>query len=458
METTIEGKSEFEEHPASGATGATNENEEADRKHESGNSPKPTEEKTVHSDIEEGSSKYHPGGFHPVYIDDVYNGRYKVLSKIGYGVYSTVWLVKDLHQESTDGTEYYAMKVLSAMCYGTGEDIFELEILRHLRSGDEDQVGYRHICHLINDFTVKGPNGNHVCLVFELMGETLNFFGGRFVESRIPYAVMRRFAIQLICAVDFAHCHGVIHTDIQPSNIFVKFRNRSQIESYLSETPVPDQDREEQKYTPVPSSPLSNYYLKEVDNLAELDIALGDWGVATWADKHLSEHIQPVALRAPEVLLRAPWDHNVDWWNFGAILLEMYRAIRMFSGLVPPDGHYEVKQHISEIVDLFGPFPKSLLEKGDKELVREVFDDQGGIIIKDGNEKLSRPSLDHEVWTPGLNEEDREDFVSFLRFVMKVDPAERPEGVDMLRHVWIQALPPLPEGEEEEAGDSGEES
>jgi serine/threonine-protein kinase SRPK3 len=47
-------------------------------------------------DIEEGRDEYRPGGFHPVYIGDVYAGKYKVLNKIGYGAYSTVWLVKDL--------------------------------------------------------------------------------------------------------------------------------------------------------------------------------------------------------------------------------------------------------------------------------------------------------------------------------------------------------------------------
>jgi hypothetical protein len=49
--------------------------------------------------IEEGSVAYRPGGFHPVYIGDVFNDRYKVLNKIGYGIYSTVWLVKDLKNE-----------------------------------------------------------------------------------------------------------------------------------------------------------------------------------------------------------------------------------------------------------------------------------------------------------------------------------------------------------------------
>lgn len=45
--------------------------------------------------VEEGKSAYHPGGFHSVYISDVYGGKYQVVNKIRYGRYSTVWLVKD---------------------------------------------------------------------------------------------------------------------------------------------------------------------------------------------------------------------------------------------------------------------------------------------------------------------------------------------------------------------------
>lgn len=47
-------------------------------------------------DVDEGRAAYRPGGFHPVYIGDVFNERWKVLNKIGYGRYSTVWLVRDL--------------------------------------------------------------------------------------------------------------------------------------------------------------------------------------------------------------------------------------------------------------------------------------------------------------------------------------------------------------------------
>lgn len=51
---------------------------------------------TNFQDIEEGRDVYRLGGFHPVYIGDAYHNKYKVLNKIGYGLYSTVWLARDL--------------------------------------------------------------------------------------------------------------------------------------------------------------------------------------------------------------------------------------------------------------------------------------------------------------------------------------------------------------------------
>ena len=39
---------------------------------------------------------YQPGGHHPVHLGDVYNDKYRVIHKLGYGSYSTVWLARDL--------------------------------------------------------------------------------------------------------------------------------------------------------------------------------------------------------------------------------------------------------------------------------------------------------------------------------------------------------------------------
>lgn len=55
--------------------------------------------KRLHSSIafsEESITRYCKGGYHPVRIGDIFNhDKYKIVSKLGYGVYSTVWLASD---------------------------------------------------------------------------------------------------------------------------------------------------------------------------------------------------------------------------------------------------------------------------------------------------------------------------------------------------------------------------
>lgn len=57
-----------------------------------------------------GSSSCNPvvaGGYHPVKVGELYKqGQYVVLHKLGWGHFSTVWLVKDVSTE-----QLYAMKV-----------------------------------------------------------------------------------------------------------------------------------------------------------------------------------------------------------------------------------------------------------------------------------------------------------------------------------------------------------
>jgi serine/threonine-protein kinase SRPK3 len=36
-----------------------------------------------------------PGGYHRVVIGDIFNERYVVLEKLGWGHFSTVWLARD---------------------------------------------------------------------------------------------------------------------------------------------------------------------------------------------------------------------------------------------------------------------------------------------------------------------------------------------------------------------------
>ncbi|CAG8897677.1 unnamed protein product [Penicillium egyptiacum] len=398
---------------------------------------------------EEDHTLYRPGGFHPVHLGDVFNYHYEVLRKLGYGRYSTVWLVKDQRQDdfvtvllmgrslivSFRTGCYGALKVLSAECYDGSQDISELEVLTRLRDSDPKHDGHRHIPMLVDSFKHLGPNGHHLCLVLEPMGENLRTFGTLFAKDQVPSSIMRRFGQQLLLASDYAHRSGVIHTDIQPRNIMIQIPDLSIIDDYLKNT-TPDPMAYDPSSDPlaIVSHPLKDFYIRGSTDLMTLDVALCDWGSASWINHHPTELIQPVLLRAPEVIIGASWGPSVDIWNLGAVLLEVLDAVRMFDGrTMQTGGVFQTKHHLEEIVALFGPFPPHLLALGDPKIVAEYFDDQGNI-----RNPTPRPKAFLENWIESITGNDKEEFVMLLRSMMKIDPDDRPTAKESLSEAWFQ--------------------
>lgn len=50
--------------------------------------------------------KHVPGGYHPAMIGDLLDGRYRIVDKLGFGGYSTIWLCQDIRLR-----RYVAVKV-----------------------------------------------------------------------------------------------------------------------------------------------------------------------------------------------------------------------------------------------------------------------------------------------------------------------------------------------------------
>jgi serine/threonine-protein kinase SRPK3 len=93
------------------------------------------------------------------------------------------------------------------------------------------------------------------------------------------------------------------------------------------------------------------------------------------------------------------------------------------------------QRHLAEIFRFFGPFPKRLPEKGNQDLVREVFDKEGRVKTK--HQVLTGPDLGSQEWMPGLASDLSEKFESFLCLLMRIDPEDRPTPEIILRHPWL---------------------
>lgn len=108
----------------------------------------------------ESLEKYTRGGYHPVMIGDVLNKRYQIVDKLGHGGYSTVWLARDTQQEL-----YVALKVgISDSRLHETAVLKRLSDLKPRTSSDlVTSSGHDAIPRLLDEFTVRGPNGTHPC-------------------------------------------------------------------------------------------------------------------------------------------------------------------------------------------------------------------------------------------------------------------------------------------------------
>lgn len=122
-------------------------------------------------------------------------------------------LEKTSSESKPRSKQHVALKILTADSYGQGSDIFELDILKHIRAQRASNPGANHVLGLLDDFEHCGPNGNHVCLVFKAMGPTMARYRHLFPKPRVPLPLLRDISKQLLTALSFLHdtCR-VIHT------------------------------------------------------------------------------------------------------------------------------------------------------------------------------------------------------------------------------------------------------
>lgn len=150
---------------------------------------------------------YCKGGFHPIHLDDILQNRYRIVNKLGYGSYGTIWLVEDL-----DSGRYVALKVLSAEA---SKESSEVTIRRHLKQrqiNDRGSNGQEFLIEFLDDFEVEGPNGTHHCIVTEVLGPSISadveeIYG----EERYPIAIAKKIVAQVIRGVAYLHKCWVVH-------------------------------------------------------------------------------------------------------------------------------------------------------------------------------------------------------------------------------------------------------
>lgn len=158
------------------------------------------------SDVE-SLEDYVPGGYHPIMIGDMlYGGKYRIVGKLGFGGYSTVWLAQE-----TQAKCYVAVKVGT-----TNSPSREVNILRQLRRQFQASAavpfpacqGRNSIAYALDEFQVEGPKGTHPCYTMPVAACDLRTAS---YSELFSVDVARALSGRLVLAVAYLHARGYAH-------------------------------------------------------------------------------------------------------------------------------------------------------------------------------------------------------------------------------------------------------
>ncbi|XP_042347320.1 SRSF protein kinase 1a isoform X2 [Plectropomus leopardus] len=166
---------------------------------------------------QEDPNDYCKGGYHHVKVGDLYNGKYHVIRKLGWGHFSTVWLAWDIQVK-----RFVAMKVVKSAEHYTETAVDEIKLLRSVRNSDPNDPNREMVVQMVDDFKISGVNGTHVCMVFEVLGHHLLKWIIKSNYQGLPLPCVKSIIRQVLQGLDYLHTKcQIIHTDIKPENILM---------------------------------------------------------------------------------------------------------------------------------------------------------------------------------------------------------------------------------------------
>ncbi|QFU06585.1 Serine/threonine-protein kinase PrkC (plasmid) [Pseudoalteromonas sp. THAF3] len=140
--------------------------------------------------------------------------RYLLEELVGQGGMSDIYRAKDLHLSTSDGEHHVVIKVLQSQ-FAESEQALALLKKEAQRC---QQLSHPNIVRVYDCASVAGI---HYIVMEWIEGETLEQIIKRSRPTGMKFANAKPILTQMIDALIYAHAHGVVHTDLKPSNVMV---------------------------------------------------------------------------------------------------------------------------------------------------------------------------------------------------------------------------------------------
>ncbi|KAJ5793784.1 CMGC/SRPK protein kinase [Penicillium paradoxum] len=386
---------------------------------------------------------YNPGGYHPLQIyDTLDNGRYRLVHKLGYGAYSTVWLARDLQN-----ARYVAVKVNIA---DTSDTTHESSLIHKLRSSRKP--GKEIIRSILGEFWAIGPNGRHKCIVTPPAQMSLPDSKDASAFGLFEPKVAQSMIAQLIRGVAFLHDENIVHGDLHLGNILVQFPeaidhlSTSELHGRFGRPEPDDVVRVDGKQL---SDSIPPYvFLRGWFGVASNDLALGqeniilnDFGASfNPHETRMFESKTVPTLQPPEARFsNEPLSFASDIWTLACTIWEILGRYPLFEVVFPTPDRVTAEQ-----VEALGILPPEWWDKWERR--SEWFNEEGDMILKRvGGRMAWDQRFEHDIQKPraqaGLEivtKEERRALETMLRSMLAFRPRERATAQQALHSEWMK--------------------